>query len=64
MSEPIPVDGVSLRHELAYGGTWQSPQQEQQQVIENPIGMGFYPDVEALDKQKRYPAPQIMERYS
>ncbi|MGV3070143.1 DUF2169 domain-containing protein, partial [Proteus mirabilis] len=22
LSESIPVDGVSLRHELAYGGTW------------------------------------------
>ncbi|OHT25020.1 hypothetical protein A3Q29_15655 [Providencia stuartii] len=61
LGDAIPVDGVPLRYEYAYGGDWTSQDGETHTVSENPIGMGFYPELAELDKKKRYPAPQIIQ---
>ncbi|EOV8089543.1 MULTISPECIES: DUF2169 family type VI secretion system accessory protein [Providencia] len=61
LTAPLLTDGVSLRHEMAYGGRWINTQGETDAYAANPVGIGFYPDISALDKSKRYPAPQIIE---
>lgn len=61
ISDPEPATEVPLRYELAYGGAYperRGGEPERLRVHEpNPSGIGFC-DVDSLDKQQTYEAPQ------
>ena len=58
LSDSIPCNELALRYEFASGGTWGDTEEGGFSEF-NPIGRGCY-DPQTPDKDKSFPAPQIL----
>lgn len=57
LSEPLPIDALPLRYELAFGGRY-ACKGEWIVHADNPVGVGHF-DPDVADREQRHPAPQI-----
>jgi hypothetical protein len=59
LTPPKSISQIPLRYEYAFGGCWIDVDGTEQVFQQNPVGRGYYPDINQLDTSSSYFAPQI-----